>query len=455
MQDFHLLHCNTRDTNKALDGIIEFLRLRPELTTMRKTLILNSLIAALALGTTPCVAGTWSFTTITADEDTGIGPSKTYTHLVDFGTDAAAATINGVKFTSKGRTGPNYSIVMGGGNFVNNGPGSFAGTGLGDLFSDFFYASDAKGFQTLTLTGLREAHRYMLSFFVSGWGNAAADIVASDASGVTTRIARDGTRWGTDPNNLESTGAGSPGALISYEYVAPANGTLVLTFDAVSDGDTFHHYGFMNELIGIPGDTDGDGIPDIYETANGLNPAVKDANLDLDNDGLKNIDEYLLGTKANNPDTDGDGLKDGVETVTGKFVSASDTGTNPLVADTDGDGLKDGVETNTSKLVDATNTGTSPLKADSDGDGFDDGVEIQQGFDPNVASSTPESVSSIRTAVELRFNAAKGVSYRIESSPDLKTWTTIEATITGAGARVTRFYSTESDPARFYRAKRN
>lgn len=39
-------------------------------------------------------------------------------------------------------------------------------------------------------------------------------------------------------------------------------------------------------------DTDNDGIPDGYELAYGLNPTINDASLDLDQDGSSNIDEY-------------------------------------------------------------------------------------------------------------------------------------------------------------------
>ena len=60
-------------------------------------------------------------------------------------------------------------------------------------------------------------------------------------------------------------------------------------------------------------DTDGDGIPDWWEDANGLNPNLNDASLDPDNDGLINLNEYLFGADPNNPDTDGDGLIDGVD----------------------------------------------------------------------------------------------------------------------------------------------
>jgi hypothetical protein len=43
-------------------------------------------------------------------------------------------------------------------------------------------------------------------------------------------------------------------------------------------------------------------------------------------------------------DADGDGLLDVYETGTGVFVSATDTGTDPLTPDTDGDGVPDGTE---------------------------------------------------------------------------------------------------------------
>jgi hypothetical protein len=136
-------------------------------------------------------------------------------------------------------------------------------------------------------------------------------------------------------------------------------------------------------------DTDGDGMPDAYESANGLNPAVDDRLGDLDSDGSNNYAEFLANTLPNNADTDGDGVKDGAETRTGTFVSATNTGTDPLKPDTDGDRLQDAVETGTGVFVSATNTGTNPNIADTDGDTWDDGVEVTFGSNPFVATSIP------------------------------------------------------------------
>jgi hypothetical protein len=154
-----------------------------------------------------------------------------------------------------------------------------------------------------------------------------------------------------------------------------------------------------------------------------------------------------VGAYEDRADSDHDGLYDIEETGTGIFISAENTGSDPADPDSDDDGLVDGIEV----VLHHSN----PNLADSDGDGFKDGFEVSTGFDPASPSSTPDALSTIRTAVEFRFNAADGVSYRIEGSTDLESWTTVENGIIGQGGVVTRFYSTETEPKRYLRVRRN
>lgn len=77
-------------------------------------------------------------------------------------------------------------------------------------------------------------------------------------------------------------------------------------------------------------------------------------------------------------DSDGDGLTDDVETNTGVFVDATDTGTDPNDPDTDDDGLDDGTEVDTAMGSGCPN----PVIADSDADTLLDGAEVAAGTNP-------------------------------------------------------------------------
>ena len=114
-------------------------------------------------------------------------------------------------------------------------------------------------------------------------------------------------------------------------------------------------------------DDDNDGLPDFWETKNG----VDDPKADPDQDGLTNAEEYDNKTDPNKADSDEDGLDDGTE-VAWK--------SSPLSKDTDNDGLSDSEE---------KAAGTDPTKDDTDEDGYSDLKEIESGSNPLNANSVP------------------------------------------------------------------
>ncbi|RPF85379.1 MAG: hypothetical protein CBB78_012655 [Roseibacillus sp. TMED18] len=143
-----------------------------------------------------------------------------------------------------------------------------------------------------------------------------------------------------------------------------------------------------------PPDADNDGLPDGWETTNGLSPA-DDGSVDASNgpagdpdaDGSNNLEELTRGTDPQNDDSDADGLIDGVETLTGVWVSESDTGTNPAVPDSDNDTLLDGTENPTLPYDPnnpASQPGTDPNLNDTDGDAVSDGEEVTLGRNPTI-----------------------------------------------------------------------
>jgi hypothetical protein len=83
------------------------------------------------------------------------------------------------------------------------------------------------------------------------------------------------------------------------------------------EGDDFDGDGLtnlwevQNGLNPLKADSDGDGMPDGWEVANGLDARADDAFLDPDDDGLANLAEHAGQYDPHEADTDGDGLMDG------------------------------------------------------------------------------------------------------------------------------------------------
>lgn len=198
-------------------------------------------------------------------------------------------------------------------------------------------------------------------------------------------------------------------------------------------------------------DTDGDGIVDDTETANGTDPqdpcspshtpgytGYVAANTiwkaaDCDGDGITNGIEHTNGTDPFNPcspnpsatntsfistnaiwkaaDCDNDGLTNGQENT---------LGTNPFVSDTDGDGIKDGQEVSNNsnpklpcdptQLIGYTNyvsTNTIWQSGDCDGDGIINGTEHTNGTNPyDPCSPTPSSTNTTFNSSNTLWKAA-------------------------------------------------
>lgn len=121
-------------------------------------------------------------------------------------------------------------------------------------------------------------------------------------------------------------------------------------------------------------DSDGDGLPDIYENMIGTDLN----NPDTDGDGLTDYQEaYITGTDPTKYDSVTEGVSDADADSDGDGLSNSqeiELGTDSQYADTDDDGLSDGNEINIYN--------TDPLNPDTDEDGVNDGDEIVLGLNP-------------------------------------------------------------------------
>jgi uncharacterized protein (DUF1800 family) len=177
-------------------------------------------------------------------------------------------------------------------------------------------------------------------------------------------------------------------------------------------------------------DSDEDGMPDVWEDANGLNKnSAIDAALDGDSDGLTNLKEYLVGTSPADADSDDDAAKDGIE-----LESSSD----PLLAsslppfyrglpagisgeDLNGNGLSDAWEQWIGHFGLAS-------ASDDDGDGMTNSEEAVAGTDPlDSKSRLWAELSSGSSSVELRWPSLPWKRHQVQQSLDLTSWSLVEA----------------------------
>ncbi len=140
-------------------------------------------------------------------------------------------------------------------------------------------------------------------------------------------------------------------------------------------------------------DSDGDGMPNRWERAHGLDPFRANARGNPDADGLRNLREFVNGTDPQDADTDDDGLTDGTE--------LNDVETDPLDADTDDDGVEDGDD-------DADEDGVADGQEDGDDD--EDLAGTIASFDPATGLLTVDSTlgtqvtGTVTDATELEWS---------------------------------------------------
>jgi len=153
------------------------------------------------------------------------------------------------------------------------------------------------------------------------------------------------------------------------DNLGQCSGSTNVSYAAAIAANDFNSYALIR-LNPLKSDTDGDGMPDGWEVANGLDPLNgNDGTQDADADGLSNRDEFINRTNTRLSDSDGDTMTDGWELT---------YGFNPLSAndpnlDTDSDGLSDGEE---------SRHHTNPRIPDTDGDSMPDAWEVLYGLDP-------------------------------------------------------------------------
>lgn len=163
---------------------------------------------------------------------------------------------------------------------------------------------------------------------------------------------------------------GTAGLILSYagpyidKTVIPAE---VLWHGEDTDGDgipdiwELEHFGSLSR--NGDGDFDGDGLIDRHEWRSWADPN----NADSDGDGVSDYDEVVLhNSDPNRSDSDGDGMPDEWESVNGTFIAMIDSGGDP---DYD----------NVNNIEEYFNS-TDPQNPDTDGDGMNDYLELFLSF---------------------------------------------------------------------------
>ena len=219
-----------------------------------KTLLVAGLLFLASFGATD--AGTLSIrdiangaTPAATDLNSGISLGIQYTHLADLLSDDGGAVINGVTFPAAVNSGPGGGTVgtfslSAGLTFQNFNSPATDGSGLDDLMDDFYHSGGVNGgVASLTLSGLTPGITYRLRLYVGGFGGNTT-VFSADDTGTFQNFGPLARNGGDD----------SIARSFDYVYTLPSgDSNLVFTSTPTSANDSFHWYGFSNEVVPEPG----------------------------------------------------------------------------------------------------------------------------------------------------------------------------------------------------------
>jgi hypothetical protein len=178
----------------------------------------------------------------------------------------------------------------------------------------------------------------------------------------------------------------------------------------------------------VSSDSDGDGLPNDWETAHGLDPdrATGDDGADGDPDGdtLSNQDELAAGTHPRNADTDGDQLPDNWE-LDHNLLPTDGTGPNGTLGDPDADGV-----TNYDEWL----SGTDP------GNASDYLRIVSVNYSPNEVLLRFRAVAGLTYTIYARNSVESGDWQRVIDVPAQSETGEIEVPLTNDGTPNLRFY---------------
>ncbi|WP_196139004.1 fibronectin type III domain-containing protein [Aliikangiella sp. G2MR2-5] len=146
--------------------------------------------------------------------------------------------------------------------------------------------------------------------------------ISSDAASIsfaTSDYAFAQVSFGHDPSSLQLKEANTEASENHLVRLTGLNSATYYTayvtaYNVLGQAVESQQVTFVTSALSEVADSDGDGIPDVWEIANNLDPQdAFDASEDADADGLTNLEEYNANSDPFNSDSDADGMPDGWE----------------------------------------------------------------------------------------------------------------------------------------------